>query len=71
MYTVCQGPNRGGKAAPLADVAGHVGQRIEKAVVTDQLATAGFGQQVTDTFELKASDVHTGERFSLRSGSVF
>lgn len=55
----------GWQGAPLAAVAGHVGQRIEKAVVTDQLATAGFGQQVTDTFELRASDVHTGERFSL------
>ena len=51
----------GRQSSPLAAVVGHIGQSIEEPVVTDQLAASGLGQQVTDTFELRASDVHAGE----------
>ena len=53
------------QVARLATVAGHVGQSIEEPILADPLAAAGLGQLVTDKFELRASDVHAGERFSL------
>lgn len=48
------------QAAPLAAVAGHIGQGSEKAVVADAYAAAGQPQQMTDAFESGASDVHAG-----------
>ena len=59
------GPESAWQGSPFAPVAGHVGQSIEEPVVADQLAAARLGQQVTDTFELRAGDVHAGQRFSL------
>ena len=52
------GAKAGRQAAPLAAIAGHVDQGIEKAVMADAHAAAWPWQQMADALELGSGDVH-------------
>lgn len=54
-----------GQRPPFAPVAGHVGQCVKEPEVADKSAAPGLWQQVTNAFELRASDVHAGTGFSV------